>query len=73
MKTDKKKIAFVWRGARKTMLDRMIPLEKLTSLFEIEDTQFYSFQLDCSEEEKEPVHQQYGGSKDIYPFKRGGY
>lgn len=66
-KTDKKKIAFVWRGARKTMLDRMIPLEKLTELFDIEDTQFYSFQLDCNEEEKELLRK-YPNILDMKPY-----
>ncbi len=66
-KTNKKKIAFVWRGATKTMFDRMIPLEKLTELFEIEDTQFYSFQLDCTEEEKELLRK-YSNIIDMKPY-----
>ncbi len=66
-KTNKKKIAFVWRGATKTMLERIVPLEKLTELFEIEDTQFYSFQLDCTEEEKELLRK-YPNILDMKPY-----
>ncbi|MBR6164044.1 tetratricopeptide repeat protein [bacterium] len=52
LQTDKKKIAIAWRGSQLNLL-RQITLKELEPLFDIDDTMFYSFQLDATEEEKE--------------------
>ena len=66
-KNEKRKIAITWRGATKTMPERVVPLEKITQLFDIPDTMFYSFQFDCTEEEKE-VLRQYPNIIDMTPY-----
>lgn len=69
LQNKKKKIAITWRGAKKTMLEREIPLTKLQSLFDIEDAVFYSFQFDCSEEEQE-ILAKYSNIIDMKPYIR---
>ena len=45
MKNNKKKIGIFWQGNPMILQNRSIKLEQLAPLFDIENTQFYSFQI----------------------------
>ena len=57
MKTDKKKVGLFWQGNPTLLTNRSIKLEKLKPLFELENIQYYSFQITKIDFESEELKQ----------------
>ena len=66
LQTHKKKIGFVWKGSTLNLL-RQITLKEFEPLFDTEDTMFYSFQLDCTPEERE-ILEKHSNIVDLKPY-----